>query len=215
MSRSRPGRGRWDHQAIYEAIPPGSSVLDLGCGDGELLARLVREKGVQGQGVEKDLAHVLECTARGVAVYHADLDEGLAGFPDAFFDYVILEQTLQTVRKPLSVLEEMLRVGRAGIVSFPNFGHVGVVASLAQSGRMPVTPELPYHWHETPNIHLLTLDDFLDWVRARGAVVERGLCWMGGEVRRLEEVDGRLAREVLFVLTGGGRVGVARSPCGC
>ncbi|HHV63010.1 MAG TPA: methionine biosynthesis protein MetW [Firmicutes bacterium] len=192
---------RWDHQAIYEIIPAGSSVLDLGCGDGELLSKLIRYKGVQGQGIEKDIDHVMECVARGVPVYHADLDQGLAGFPDGFFDYVVLEKTLQAVHKPLLVLEEMLRVGRAGIVSFPNFGHWGIIASFVRTGRMPITPVLPYQWHDTPNIHLFTVSDFLDWAKAKGVMVERGLSWVDGKVQPFGEGHALLAEEVLFVVS--------------
>lgn len=192
---------RWDHQAIYEIIPAGSSVLDLGCGDGELLSRLIKDKGVQGQGVEKDVERVVECIVKGVPVYHADLDEGLAGFPDGFFDYVLLEKTLQVVHKPLFVLEEMLRVGRAGIVSFPNFGHYGIIASFVRTSRMPITPVLPYRWYDTPNIHLFTVNDFLDWARARGVAVEHGLSLAGGRVQLFKEEDALQAEEVLFVVS--------------
>ncbi|NPV51986.1 MAG: methionine biosynthesis protein MetW [Firmicutes bacterium] len=192
---------RWDHQVIYEIIHAGSSVLDLGCGDGELLSRLINDKGVQGQGVEKDVERVMECVVKGVPVYHADLDEGLAGFPDGFFDYVVLEKTLQVVHKPLFVLEEMLRVGRAGIVCFPNFGHRDIVESLVHTGRMPITPVLPYQWYDTPNIHLFTVNDFLDWARTKGVTVERGLSWANGRIRPFEERDALEAEEVLFVIS--------------
>lgn len=199
--KSDQGVGRWDHQAIYEIIPAGASVLDLGCGNGELLSRLIKDKGVKGQGIEKDIERVIECVARGVPVYHADLDRGLAGFPDGFFDYVVLEKTLQAVHKPLFVLEEMLRVGKAGIVSFPNFGHWDIVDSFIRTGRMPVTPVLPYQWHDTPNIHLFTVNDFLDWTKAAGVTIKRGLSWADGAVRPFEEGDALRAQEVLFVVS--------------
>jgi methionine biosynthesis protein MetW len=200
MSAERRKRVRWDHGVIYEVIPAGATVLDLGCGDGELLARLGGDKGVVGLGLERSVERIAECVRRGVAVYHADLDEGLGGFPDGFFDYVILEKTLQAVHKPLLVLGEMLRVGRAGIVSFPNFGCAGVISSLVATGRMPVTPELPYQWHDTPNIHLFTLSDFLDWAEAEGVAVEQGVALVDGEVRPLGEVSTLEAKEVLVVL---------------
>lgn len=192
---------RWDHQAIYEIIPVGASVLDLGCGSGELLSRLIKDKLVKGQGVEKDVERVMECVSRGVPVYHADLDKGLAGFPDSFFDYVVLEKTLQVVYKPLLVLEEMLRVGRAGIVSFPNFGHRDIIESFVRTGRMPITRALPYQWYDTPNIHLFTVNDFLDWARTKGVTVERGLSWADGRVRSFEKGDTLRAEEVLFVVS--------------
>ena len=205
---------RWDHQAIYQIIPLGSSVLDLGCGDGELLSKLISEKGVQGQGVEKDVERVIECVSKGVPVYHADLDEGLAGFPDGFFDYVVLEKTLQVVHKPLLVLEEMLRVGKAGIVSFPNFGHWGIIASFVRTARMPITPVLPYQWYDTPNIHLFTVNDFLDWVNVKGLRVERGLSWVDGRVRPFEEGDALRAEEVLFVVSRPWQLKLAASRSG-
>lgn len=189
---------RWDHRLIYDLIPPGSSVLDLGCGDGELLSRLMREKGVRGQGVEKDIERVLACVKKGVPAYHADLDEGLTGFPDKFFDYVVLEQTLQAVGKPLLVLEEMLRVGKVGVVSFPNFAHRKVVTSLARKKRMPVTPSLPYRWHETPNIHPLTVGDFIDWARDRGVALEHAYSWTDGKIKPLVSAEANDAEEVLF-----------------
>ncbi|HHW15195.1 MAG TPA: methionine biosynthesis protein MetW [Firmicutes bacterium] len=203
MSAGRRKRVRWDHGVIYEVIPAGATVLDLGCGDGELLARLIRDKGVVGLGVERSVERVAECVDRGVPVYHADLDEGLAGFPDGFFDYVVLEKTLQTVHKPFLVLGEMLRVGRAGIVGFPNFGCANVISSLVSTGRMPITPELPYQWYDTPNIHLFTLNDFLDWAEAKGVAVEHGAALVDGQVRPLAEISNLQAQEVLVVLRPG------------
>lgn len=195
------GKYRWDHEAIFNLIPEGSSVLDLGCGDGELLARLMAEKKVEGLGIEKDFHRVAGAIARGVPVLHLDLDEGLTGLPDGFFDFVVLEKTLQEVNKPLFVLEEMLRAGRAGVISFPNFGHWHVVASLILTGRMPVTPALPYQWHETPNIHLFTVRDFLDWARSSQVRIERGLSWVEGRVLPFCEEDAVIAEEVLFVVS--------------
>ena len=118
--RVEPGI-RWDHQVIFDLIPHRASVLDLGCGNGELLKRLIEQKNVWGLGVEKNIVRVEGCIENGVPVYHADIDHGLHQFPDNFFDYVILEMTLQSVTKPLDLLDEMLRLGKSGIVSFPNF----------------------------------------------------------------------------------------------
>jgi len=192
---------RFDHKVIYDLIPAGNSVLDLGCGNGELLSKLIRHKGVQALGIEKDFDLVAEAIARGVPVIQSDLDEGLAGLPDHFFDYVILEKTLQAVKKPLLVLEEMLRVGRYGIVSFPNFGHRQVVLSLLRTGRMPVTPSLPYQWHDTPNILLFTALDFLDWASANKVRVERGFSWTGNGTVQFKEEESAFAVEVLFVVS--------------
>ncbi len=151
---------RVDLAFVAGLVSPGARVLDLGCGDGTLLKMLVDQKGVFARGVEISDEGVLQCVSRGLAVDHADLDQGLGDYPDDSFDYVILSQTLQTVRKPDLVLKEMLRVGRTGIVSFPNFGYWRVRAALLLAGRMPKTDYLPYEWYDTPNIHLLTVKDF-------------------------------------------------------
>ncbi|NLI14091.1 methionine biosynthesis protein MetW [Pelotomaculum propionicicum] len=192
---------RFDHKVIYDLIPTGNSVLDLGCGNGELLSKLIRQKGVKGLGIEKEFDLVAETIARGVPVIHSDLDEGLAGLPDRFFDYVILEKTLQAVKRPLFVLGEMMRVGTAGIVSFPNFGHRQVVLSLLSTGKMPVTPNLPYQWHDTPNIHLFTAKDFLDWAGANNVRIEKGFSWTGSEIVPFKEEESALAEEILFVVS--------------
>jgi methionine biosynthesis protein MetW len=189
---------RWQDAIIEREIPAGSSVLDLGCGSGELLSRLIRNQGVRGQGVELDPAAVVECVARGVPVFHIDLDRGLTGFADRSFDYVIMEETLQTLRRPLEILQEMLRVGRHGIVSFPNFAYWKLRFELAASGRMPVTESLPHRWYDSPNIHLFTLEDFLDWARERGVMVRQGWSLVEGEVRPLGPHDNLQAEEVLL-----------------
>jgi len=195
---------RFDHKVIFDIVPAGNSVLDLGCGNGELLSKLIRQKGVKGLGIEKDFDLVAETIARGVPVIHSDLDEGLAGLPDRFFDYVILEKTLQAVKRPLFVLEEMMRVGTAGIVSFPNFGHRQVVLSLLSTGKMPVTPNLPYQWHDTPNIHLFTAKDFLDWAGANNVRIEKGFSWAGSEIVPFNEKESAFAEEILFVVSRAG-----------
>jgi len=202
--RPRPVRpaGRWDHDQIEQIIIPGSRVLDLGCGNGELLNRLVRSKKVQGQGVELDPEKVFECVQRDVSVFQTDLDEGLKGFPDNSFDYVILEETLQTVHQPVRVLSEMLRVGRQGIVSFPNFGYWHVRLELAFGGRMPVIESLPYHWYDTPNIHLFTLEDFLAWTRESKVKIIESYVLAEGEVRTLQAGDNLFAQEALMVVQG-------------
>jgi methionine biosynthesis protein MetW len=166
---------RIDLAVVAGLVSPGARVLDLGCGDGTLLKLLVDQKGVFARGVEISDEGVRQCVSRGLAVDHADLDQGLDDYPDGSFDYVILSQTLQTVRKPDLVLKEMLRVGRTGIVSFPNFGYWRVRAALLLTGRMPKTDYLPYEWYDTPNIHLLTVRDFQvhcaeQGIRIRGAL---------------------------------------------
>jgi len=155
----RAGALRADLRLIADWIAPGSAVLDLGCGDGALLAYLRDVRGCRGYGVEIADSLVLECVKRGVNVAQANLDAGLRLFPDDAFDTVVLSQTLQAMHRVEAVLREMARVAQRGIVSFPNFGHWKHALSLL-SGRMPVTKTIPYSWHDTPNIHLCTPKDF-------------------------------------------------------
>jgi methionine biosynthesis protein MetW len=150
---------RADLQLIADWITPGSRVLDLGCGDGALLAYLRDTQQCRGYGVEIADGHVHECVKRGVNVVQANLDAGLRLFPDDAFEIVVLSQTLQAMHRVEAVLVEMARVARQGIVSFPNFGHWKHALSLL-GGRMPVTKQIPYQWYDTPNIHLCTPKDF-------------------------------------------------------
>lgn len=195
-----PAAHRWQDPLIEQEIPPGASVLDLGCGDGVLLARLIGEKKIRGQGIELDAQGVFECVARKVPVFQTDLDGGLKGFADQSFDYVVLEETIQTLHRPDEVLREMLRVGRTGIISFPNFGHWRVRLDLLLRGHMPKTDVLPYQWYDTPNIHLLTLADFLEWARQHHITVNRGHALSAGAVHPLREDDTLYAEEVLLVV---------------
>jgi methionine biosynthesis protein MetW len=165
--------GRSDYAIIGEIIEPSSKVLDLGCGDGELLQWLAENKGVEARGVEISGERVHRAIARGVSVYQGDIDQGLADYPDQAFDYVILSQTLQETREPRKVLREMLRVGRGAIVAFPNFGHWRMRLSMLTSGRSPRTKIFPYHWYNSPNIHFLTVHDFEDLAAMEGLEVER------------------------------------------
>ena len=165
--------GRSDYAIIGEIVEPGTRVLDLGCGEGELLEWLAANKGVDARGVEISGLKVQRAIARGVSVFQSDIDEGLADYPDHAFDYVILSQTLQETRRPRHVLREMLRVGRRGIVAFPNFGHWNVRLSMLLSGRAPRTSLFPYEWYESPNIHFLTVHDFEALAALEGLKVER------------------------------------------
>ena len=150
---------RTDQALIAEWIEPGSRVLDLGCGDGSLLDYLQRERGVTGYGLEIDAADILACVRKGVNVIQTDIDAGLSDFDAESFDYVLMTQTLQAVRYPHQVIEDMLRIGRQGIVTFPNMGHWSARLHIL-AGHMPVTRNLPDQWYATPNIHLCTVSDF-------------------------------------------------------
>jgi methionine biosynthesis protein MetW len=165
--------GRGDYALISELIPEGARVLDLGCGDGALLAWLKSNKGVEARGVEMKRELVQQAIARGVTVYQGDLESSLKEYPDGAFDYVVLSQTLQELRQPLTVLREILRIGRHGVVAFPNFGHWRVRLSHLFSGRAPRTKLFPYGWDDSPNVHFLTVQDFEESVREEGWVVER------------------------------------------
>ncbi|MDA0237287.1 MAG: methionine biosynthesis protein MetW [Proteobacteria bacterium] len=151
--------GRQDHQIITEMIRDRSTVLDLGCGDGSLLVHLKKTRNVAGYGVEKDDRNVLASLSNGINVVQSDLEQGLAGFGDAAFDYVVLSLTLQAVHQTEAIIDEMLRVGRQVIVTFPNFGFWRVRLQIF-FGQAPVSKELPYQWYDTPNIHVLTINDF-------------------------------------------------------
>lgn len=150
---------RPDLKLISEWVEPGSRLLDLGCGDGALLAHLAEHKQVRGYGLEIDAENVAACIGRGVNVIQADLDKGLSDFGDAAFDFVVMTQALQALQRPDVAVEEMLRVGKTVIVTFPNFGHWRVRLALLR-GQMPVTASLPERWFDTPNIHLCTVKDF-------------------------------------------------------
>jgi methionine biosynthesis protein MetW len=164
---------RPDFKIIAEIIQPGTRVLDLGCGEGLLLAWLSTNKKVLARGVEIEAQNVRKAIARGVSAYQGDIDEGLADYPDKAFDYVILSQTLQETRAPLRVLTEMLRVGRKAIISFPNFGHWNVRKAMLFSGQAPKTDLFPYDWYDSPNIHFLSIDDFEDLCKKHGFPIER------------------------------------------
>lgn len=158
---------RNDLDILQQWIKPGSRVLDLGCGSGELLDRLTREKQVTAYGIEIDHENITRCIERRVNVIEQDLDEGLRNFDDGSFDTVVMSQTLQAVRYPHLVLDEMLRVGRECVVSFPNFGYWRCRVYLGLRGHMPVSKFLPYTWYDTPNIHFCTIDDFEDFCREK------------------------------------------------
>ncbi len=202
-SGSSPNGPRWDHELIQQIVTPYSHVLDCGCGSGELLSELIRDRHVVGQGIEINAEEVQLAVHHGVPVIQADLDTGLDGFGDDIFDFVILERTLQTVHKPLDVLREMLRVGKVVIVSFPNFAHWRNRLQLFLEGRMPRTPTIPYDWYETPNIHHVAIRDFKDSLQVIGAQIVEAYARAGHVVHRYQEYDDLLAEEALFVLCRG------------
>jgi methionine biosynthesis protein MetW len=174
-------QGRFDYDIIAKWIRPGEKVLDLGCGDGSLLKYLAEEKGVLGYGVDNAPENVLACVRNGVNVIQIDLERGLAGFEDGFFDHVVMSLSLQTVRHTEQMLSEMLRVGREAVVSFPNFGHCSHREAIAR-GRMPVSESLPHQWYDSPNVRFFTMADFEALCAARGIAIRERLAFDEGKV---------------------------------
>ena len=190
--------GRSDYAIIGQIVEPKTKVLDLGCGEGELLEWLARHKKVDARGVELSTAKVRQAISRGVSVFQSDIEQALADYPDQAFDYVILSQTLQETRSPRQVLREMLRVGRRGIVAFPNFGHWRVRLSMLFSGKAPRTTLFPYEWYESPNIHFLTVEDFETLSRLEGLDVERRFFLAGH--RKVAAMPNLLAEVAVFLV---------------
>ncbi len=200
---------RADLRLITEIVPEGSRVLDLGCADGSLIAHLRDERGCTVRGVELDHADIAAALTCGLSVVEADLDVGLSGYPDESFDVVVLSQTLQVVRRPAFVLREMLRVGKRGVISFPNFGHWKVRGYLALRGRMPVSRSIPFSWYDTPNIHHTTIHDFRDFVTANGGEIEREIAlltegWHRSEIQRVKVLPNLLADTAVTVIRRAG-----------
>jgi methionine biosynthesis protein MetW len=188
-----------DQEVISGWVQPGSSVLDLGCGDGELLTHLIREKQVRAQGIELSEQAIHQCVAGGLSVFQEDIDTGLAEYADKSFDYVILNQTFQQVKKPDFVLQEALRVGKKSIVGFPNFVHFRARFQIFFHGKVPVTPALPYEWYDTPNLHFLSIADFREYCKKRRVRIEQAEFFAGdGKVRFLPNL---FAETGLFLLS--------------
>jgi methionine biosynthesis protein MetW len=161
MNSEKPAESRLDHRIITGWVSEGASVLELGCGGGELLQMLSRQKHAAVSGIEIDENYIFSCVARGLSVAHQDIDDGLSEYADRAFDFVIINQCLQELRKPHVALSEAVRVGHKVIVGFPNFAHYNARIQLALLGRAPVTPALPYQWYDTPNLHFLSIRDFM------------------------------------------------------
>ncbi|MCU1339876.1 MAG: methionine biosynthesis protein MetW [Bryobacterales bacterium] len=193
--------GRRDFAIIGELIEPRTRVLDLGCGEGELLAWLKENKQVDGRGVEMEGARVQKAIARGASVYQGDLESAVEDYPDQAFDYVILSQTLQETRYPLRVLRGMLRVGKRAVVAFPNFGHYSVRLATLLSGGAPRTDLFPYDWYDSPNIHFLTVLDFEALILKQGWKVERRI-FVAGE-RQVTWMPNLMAEIAVFQVSAG------------
>jgi methionine biosynthesis protein MetW len=190
---------RPDLAIIADNVRAGSRVLDIGCGDGALMAALRDQKGVDARGLEIEAANVSAAVTRGLAVVQGDADSDLADYPDKGFDYAILSQTLQTTRRPDIVLDHLLRIGEQAFVSFPNFAQWRIRFAHMFGGRMPVTKQLPDRWYDTPNIHHVTVDDFKGLVADRGYHIE-GEWYLSGEKVRGAGLANLLAQHAVFLL---------------
>lgn len=193
-------RTRVDYELIESLIKPNSTVLDVGCGDGQLLASLAANIGVMGEGIELEQDHVLACVQRGISIIQRDIERGLGSYADKSFDYVILSQTVQTLKDPEEVLKELLRVGKEVIVSFPNFAHWRCRAQLLLWGKAPVTRQLPFRWHNSPNIHFFSLKDFEDFCARFGARIEKKIPLVKTRPGPVRFAPNLFAEQVIYVL---------------
>ena len=192
-----------NYSIITNMIEPNLSVLDLGCGDGTLL-KMLKNKGINARGIDINQDNIVKCLEKGLPVIQGDIDEGLKEYPDKSYDYVVLNQTLQSTEKPDFVIKEMLRVGDKVVVSFPNFGYWKVRFYLMFKGKMPKSRILPFQWYDTPNIHLLTIDDFYDFAKSQDFKIEQKICMTKAKVRKsiLQKLfDNLFTEEVIFVIS--------------
>ena len=188
-----------DHTVILDLVKPQSTVLDLGCGNGDLLYLLIKEKKARGQGIEIDDQAIYKCVAKGLNVFHGDVDSGLAEFNDKSFDYVILNQSMQQILHVDKVLTDALRVGKRVIVGFPNFAYYKSRLQMFFKGRSPVTESLPYQWYETPNLHFLSILDFKKYCRTKNITIERQVCI--GEKHRIPFLRNLFAQVGIFLIS--------------
>jgi homoserine O-acetyltransferase len=195
----QPKRARVDYDLIESLIEPRSSVLDVGCGSGELLANLVRDKHIKGEGVELGQEFVLDCVCRGLPVIQQDVEQGLDYYADKSFDYVILSQTVQTLKNPEKALLEMLRVGKKVIVSFPNFAHWRCRLQMAILGKAPVTGNLPFEWYNSPNVHFFTIKDFDRFCDKLGVKVENKIALSETRGSQVKFAPNLFAEQAVYV----------------
>lgn len=188
-----------DHQIIVDTVKEGSHVLDLGCGNGELLSLLRQHKNARVQGIELDEEQMHICVENGLTVLQGDIESGLADYPDRSFDYVILNQIMQEIKKADYVIQESLRLGQKVIVGFPNFAHLGARSTLFFSGKTPINEALPYYWFETPNIRFLTIRDFIDYCAKKNIKIEEQ--YYLGKKGRIRLLPNLFAQNAIFVLT--------------
>jgi len=197
---------RLDHRLILELINSRASILDLGCGEGELLYVLIKEKNARGQGIEIDEQAIYKCVAKGLSVFHGDIDIGLSEYKDKSFDYVILNQSLQQIRHMDSVLTDALRVGRKVIIGFPNFAYYKSRIQIFLRGKTPITGSLPYEWYETPNLHFLSISDFCEYCLKKNIKIENSV-FIGGE-RIVKIFPNWFAEAGIFLISDGKREAV-------
>lgn len=190
------------YEEIVKLIDEKTRVLDLGCGNGDLLKLLMDRKDVYGLGIDISTNEILECIKRGVSVIQEDIDEGLEKIKDNSYDYVILSETLQAVKRPDYVLKQMVRIGNKGIVSFPNFAHIKNRLEIFINGRMPKSKVLPFEWYNTPNIHLLTIKDFRSFCRENSITILKEIFFTseGSKKRYFSGIENLLAEEAVFVI---------------